>query len=114
MGWKNWKVDMTLLQYKGEWYRTTDDINQGMSITQHFDIVVEVKDNEFNILKNRHGAIGDGAFSDLFRMQLFAIGKTLEDLPEFTKSSRYHNEIVFGYKDNGDLFEYSEPTRTAQ
>ena len=114
MGWQNWNVEMTLLCYRDKWYRTTDDMQQGRSVLQVFDVVIEVTGNEFTVTKDRYsGKTGTHhPYSDLFRVQLFTQGKTLYDLPEFTKSPSINGYSVIGYKDNGDLFEYSEPTRT--
>lgn len=113
MGWKNWELDMTLLLYRDKWYRTTDDMKQGRMILQVFDVVIEVAGNRFNVIKNRYtGECGEHVVSDLLRMQLFAAGLTFDDLPEFTKAPYSQSTSVIGYKDNGDLFEYPEPTRT--
>ena len=114
MGWKNWNVDVTLLCYRGEWFHTTDDMDQGRSILSYFDVIIEVTDNEFTVIKDRYyGNTGKNhPTADLFRVQLFALGKTFYDLPEFRKSASITGYTVLGYNDNGELFEYSEPTRT--
>ena len=114
MGWKNWKVDVTLLCYYDKWYHTTDDINQGRSVFMEFDVIIEVTGDEFRVIKDRrHGYTGTNHPNmDLFRMQLFVQNKTFYDLPEFTKSPSIDGWSVLGFEDNGDMFEYSEPTRT--
>ena len=105
---------MTLICYQGDWFRTTDDLMQGRTVMQHFDIVIEVTGDEFNVVKDRYrGQVGrKHPATDLFRVQMFALGKTLYDLPEFHKSANYGGGSELGFKDNGDLFEYPPPTRT--
>jgi len=109
MGWTNWNVDFTLLKYRDEWYRTTDDLHQGYTITQYFDTIVEVTGREFNVIKDRRtGITGPGQFDKMLIMKLFTLGKTFEDLPTFTKHPGPGG--VIGFNDNGDLIEFSERT----
>jgi hypothetical protein len=110
----SWNVELTLLKYRNEWYQTTDDIHRGRTLMQYFDSVVEVSGDKFNIIKDRESGItGLGEFGALLRMKLFTLGITFRDLPRFTKHPAYiPADTVIGYKDNGELFEYPEPTRT--
>jgi hypothetical protein len=100
----------TLLQYQGKWYRTTDDIRFGTNIVQYFDtVIVFITDEKFTVIKNRFSNnLGGGYLSDLLRMKLFVTGKTFEDLPTYSHAKTQHPDRTpsFGYKDNGDLFEY--------
>ena len=103
---------MTLLCYHGSWFHTTDDMSQGRRISQLFDVIIEVTNNEFNVIKDRHrGLTGtEHPNSALFKVQLFTSGRTFYDLPQFTKSPSHSGGTVIGYKDNGDIFEYAQPT----
>ena len=110
MGWKNWNVDVTLLCYRGKWFHTTDDMCQGRSVREQFDVIIEVTGDEFKVIKDRwSGQAGiNHPNGDLFRMQLFVTGKTFYDLPEFTKSPSINGWSELGFDDGGNLFEYSK------
>lgn len=77
---------MTLLQHRNTWYRSNQIWSTGKMMLQYFDTVINVEDDNdhFTIVKNRFNITGDGQFGDLFRMQLFASGMSIQDLPLVT------------------------------
>lgn len=76
---------LALVEFRGQWYRLEDSILLAARSMQFFDTVVLRKtDNTWEIIKDRQGnRKGNHAFLDLLKMQLFADGKTLYDLPRY-------------------------------
>jgi len=77
-------MNVLLLQYKDDWYRADPNVLDGAVLgLRYFDLVVAIEDDNWKVIKNRHGEEEEGVVTPLMQVKMFAMGKTIQDLPTF-------------------------------
>jgi hypothetical protein len=102
--------DVVLVEYQRRWYRVKNNRSISLRSMPHFNIIVAVRDNDYTVLKNRYtGTYKESADFGMVRMQMFASGITLDDLPCYyeDESTQPGGPLSIGINDEGDLVGYS-------
>lgn len=94
-----------LVEFREQWYRVEDDQNLTSRSLHFFDKVVTIKDNNYNVIKDRRGNHqGHTGMIDMLIVQLFADGKTLYDLPLYYEDvSQPYGPLNLHFDDEGNL-----------
>jgi len=77
-------MNVLLLEYKDDWYRADPDVLDGAVLgLRYFDLVISIEDDNWKVIKDRYGSEDAGPVTPLMQVKMFAMGKTIQDLPTF-------------------------------
>lgn len=100
---------LILVELRDQWYCAKHKKFSPREL-QFFDTVVIVEDDKYTVIKDRNGnRRGHDGFLDLMKVKLFAEGKTLMDLPTYSKDIVKYSNGPFNLKmdDDGNLIAVS-------
>ena len=98
--------EFLLIEFDGKWYRTAASIWLDSLIIANFSMVLKISGSDVHVLKDRYsGRTGTGGNADLLKVQLFTLGKSFLDLPEFIPCRKQYANTDLVVQTDGTLVE---------